>query len=125
MKRLLLSSRLVIIVSCFALAQNKTLGVGTSSPDPNPALHVESFISNQGFLLPRLTTAQRSATTNCSLNNFSGPVILNEIATAGAVIIGRPTGGNGISRISDVTTNSIQLFTSKLNSLNLCHALLF
>jgi hypothetical protein len=43
------------------LAQNKTLGVGTPSPNPNAALHVESPTSNQGFIMPRLTTVQRKA----------------------------------------------------------------
>lgn len=42
-------------------AQNKTLGVGASTPNPNAALHVESPTSNQGFIMPRLTTAQRTA----------------------------------------------------------------
>ncbi len=42
-------------------AQNKTLGVGATTPNPNAALHVESPTSNQGFIMPRLTTAQRTA----------------------------------------------------------------
>jgi hypothetical protein len=41
-------------------AQNKTLGVGVASPNPNAALHVESPTSNQGFIMPRMTTAQRT-----------------------------------------------------------------
>ena len=44
-------------------AQNKTLGVGTTTPNPNAALHVESPTNNQGFLMPRLTTVQRNAMT--------------------------------------------------------------
>lgn len=42
-------------------AQNKTLGVGVTTPNSNAALHVESPTGNQGFILPRLTTAQRTA----------------------------------------------------------------
>jgi hypothetical protein len=42
-------------------AQNRTLGVGVASPNPNAALHVESPTANQGFIMPRLTTAQRTA----------------------------------------------------------------
>ena len=42
------------------LAQNKTLGVGVATPNPNAALHVESPTANQGFIMPRLTTAQRT-----------------------------------------------------------------
>lgn len=45
------------------LAQNKSLGVGTTSPNPNAVLHVESPGNNQGAILPRLTTAQRTAAT--------------------------------------------------------------
>lgn len=44
-----------------ALAQNKTMGVGVATPNPNAVLHVESPTGNQGFILPRLTTAQRTA----------------------------------------------------------------
>lgn len=43
------------------LAQNKTLGVGVATPSPNAALHVESPTGNQGFIMPRLGTAQREA----------------------------------------------------------------
>jgi hypothetical protein len=43
------------------MAQNKTLGVGATSPNPNAVLHVESPTGNQGFIMPRLTTTQRLA----------------------------------------------------------------
>lgn len=49
-----------LFVGCVgAMAQNKTLGVGTATPNPNAALHVESPTNNQGFIMPRLTTTQR------------------------------------------------------------------
>jgi hypothetical protein len=44
-------------------AQNKTLGVGTATPNPNAAMHVEAPTNNQGIIIPRLTTAQRAAFT--------------------------------------------------------------
>lgn len=50
-----------LFFSCTVLAQNKTLGVGVASPNANAALHVESPTGNQGFILPRLTTTQRTA----------------------------------------------------------------
>jgi hypothetical protein len=50
-------------VSHFAFSQNKTLGVGTLAPNPNAALHVESPTTNQGFIMPRLSTTQRNAMT--------------------------------------------------------------
>ena len=50
-----------LVIALTSYGQNKTLGVGTPTPNPNAALHVESPTSNQGFLMPRLTTAQRTA----------------------------------------------------------------
>ncbi len=50
-----------LFLSCGVWAQNKTLGVGVTTPNANAALHVESPTGNQGFILPRLTTAQRTA----------------------------------------------------------------
>jgi hypothetical protein len=54
---------LLISWSHFSLAQNKTLGVGVTTPNANAALHVESPGANQGFIMPRLTTLQRNAMT--------------------------------------------------------------
>ena len=59
--KILLLTFLCIISSLITVAQNKTLGVGTPTPTPNAALHVESPTSNQGFIMPRLTTLQRTA----------------------------------------------------------------
>jgi hypothetical protein len=44
-----------------SIAQNKTLGVGVTTPNPNATLHVESATGNQGFIMPRLTSIQRTA----------------------------------------------------------------
>lgn len=44
-------------------AQNKSLAVGTTTPNPNAALHIESPTNNQGAIMPRLTTVQRTAMT--------------------------------------------------------------
>lgn len=41
-------------------AQNKNLGIGTTTPNPNAVLDVVSPTNNQGVLLPRLTTSQRT-----------------------------------------------------------------
>jgi trimeric autotransporter adhesin len=61
-KHVLLVGFFVLTVCGGAFAQNKTLGVGVTTPNPNAALHVESPTVNQGFIMPRLTTAQRTAT---------------------------------------------------------------
>lgn len=51
-----------LFISCYGVfGQNKTLGVGVATPNLNAALHVESPSSNQGFIMPRLTTVQRDA----------------------------------------------------------------
>ena len=62
MRKFLLAG-LCLFVNCTSLlfAQNKTLGVGVATPNPNAALHVESPTGNQGFIMPRLTSSQREA----------------------------------------------------------------
>ncbi len=59
-KRLLLFV-LILMFGWKTFGQNKTLGVGVASPNSNAALHVESPTGNQGFIMPRLTTTQRTA----------------------------------------------------------------
>lgn len=60
MNRVILSA-LLMAVSSLVYSQNKSFGVGTSTPNPNAALHVESPTGNQGAIMPRLSTAQRLA----------------------------------------------------------------
>lgn len=61
----------IILLTCFFLfingyaslkAQNKTFSIGATKLNPNAVLQVESPTGNQGFIMPRLTTAQRTAT---------------------------------------------------------------
>lgn len=63
MKKLVIPAIFFIFSSFYSnlLAQNKTLGIGVVTPNPNAALHVESPTGNQGFIMPRLTTTQRLA----------------------------------------------------------------
>ncbi|MFY0690272.1 MAG: hypothetical protein JXQ90_24110, partial [Cyclobacteriaceae bacterium] len=44
-------------------AYGQSVGIGTESPNSNAVLHLVSPENNQGLLVPRLTTAQRTATT--------------------------------------------------------------
>jgi len=60
MKNSLLTLLLLILLIATAFAQNKSLGVGTATPNTNAALHVNSETNNQGFIMPRLTTSQRN-----------------------------------------------------------------
>ncbi|MCZ8215880.1 MAG: hypothetical protein O9262_06540, partial [Cyclobacteriaceae bacterium] len=60
MNKVILSA-LLLAVSTLVYAQNKSLGVGITTPNPNASLHVESPTGNQGAIMPRLSTAQRTA----------------------------------------------------------------
>ena len=51
-------SFLFILVGYAALGQ---VGIGTNNPNPKSVLELSSPTNNQGFLVPRLTTAQRTA----------------------------------------------------------------
>lgn len=57
-KRVLLVFALIPL-SFFSLAQ---VGIGTQSPNPHSVLHLISETNDQGLLVPKLTTAQRTAT---------------------------------------------------------------
>lgn len=59
MKNLLITLLTSTVFTVTVHAQS--LGVGITTPNPKAALHVESPTSNQGFIMPRLTTAQRTA----------------------------------------------------------------
>ena len=59
-KSVLAISVIALFISFTSLGQNKTLGVGVPTPNANAALHVESPTNNQGFIMPRLTTTQRT-----------------------------------------------------------------
>lgn len=61
MKRLKLLV-LFLLLSAASMAQN-SMGVGTDTPNPNAVLEIVSPTGNQGILIPRYTTAQRTATT--------------------------------------------------------------
>ncbi len=54
---------LLLILGCFAsvsVAQN-SVGINTTNPSPNAALHIVSPENNQGIIIPSLTTSQRTA----------------------------------------------------------------
>jgi hypothetical protein len=51
-------SFLFVLVGYAALGQ---VGIGTNNPNPKSVLELSSPTNNQGFLVPRLTTAQRTA----------------------------------------------------------------
>ena len=51
----------IILISLNVLGQSN-VGIGTAAPDPTSILDLTS--NSQGFLAPRLTTAQRTGITN-------------------------------------------------------------
>jgi len=58
MKKFLpLTLSLIVLFSFQNVAQNGSVGIGTSSPDPSSALHVHSV--NKGLLAPRLSSSDR------------------------------------------------------------------
>lgn len=57
MKTILLTASLLLSHAIFG--QNKNVGINTNTPDPTAVLHLES--TDQGLLVPRLTTTQRDA----------------------------------------------------------------
>jgi hypothetical protein len=72
-------------VSISTYGQNKTLGVGTATPNSNAALHVESPTNNQGVIIPRLTTAQRTGFTAGLTVNEIGLIVFDIDLTALAI----------------------------------------
>lgn len=55
---ILLAALLLCLIGNITYAQ---VGIGTLTPDANAILHLEHGASPKGFMLPRLTTAQRTA----------------------------------------------------------------
>ena len=62
MKKLLLNTVFAIGATCLAFAAQAQTGIGTTYPDSSARLEVSS--TTQGFLPPRMTTAQRDAITS-------------------------------------------------------------
>ena len=63
MKKIVLLTTGLFFLYSYVNAQspNKTMAIGASNPNPNAVLHVEAPSGNQGFIMPRLTTGQRTA----------------------------------------------------------------
>ncbi len=52
-----------ILYLCLAATAQNSVGIGTETPNSNAVLHLVSPDGDQGFLVPQLTTVQRTATT--------------------------------------------------------------
>src|SRR5437870_3547887 len=58
MNKSLLGLNLLMLLGAMCFAQ-QNVGIGTLTPNPNAMLEIQS--SDKGFLLPRMTTTQRTA----------------------------------------------------------------
>ena len=52
---------IVMLFLLFAGTVSAQVGIGTTTPNPNAVLDLQSPGNNQGLLVPRLSTAQRNA----------------------------------------------------------------
>lgn len=68
MKKLLLLLSFTSATLVASYAQN-SVGIGTTTPDPNAVLDLQSPTSDQGILVPRLTTAQRTGMALAAAQN--------------------------------------------------------
>lgn len=64
-RKVVITGVLVSLVTITAIAQ-KSVGIGTGTPNPNAVLELVTT-GDQGLLLPRMTTAQRTATSLTSI----------------------------------------------------------
>lgn len=72
-------SGLFITISLFVNAQN-SVGIGTATPNKNAVLELVSPENNQGLLIPRLSTSQRTASAFVSQlsSNENGLLVFDE-----------------------------------------------
>ena len=61
-----------------ALGQTGSVGIGTSTPNPNAILDITAPNNDQGLLMPRLTTTQRTA-LGTTINAGSTPSASNSL----------------------------------------------
>ena len=64
-RKVVLTGVCICLITFFATAQ-RSVGIGTSTPNPNAVLELVTT-GDQGLLLPRMTTAQRTATSLTSI----------------------------------------------------------
>lgn len=122
MRKLFILGVVTLLSYTFVLAQNKSLGVGVASPNANAALHVESPTSNQGIIIPRLSTAQRSSFSAALSGTDIGLIVFDTDLRALAIWNGSAWDigskvGQPITATSASTTGNAGTFTIT-NALN-------
>jgi hypothetical protein len=68
-KRLLLS--VMVLYGFHSIQAQQNVGIGTKTPNANAVLELVSPDSNQGFLIPRITTSQRTSMSELSSEDNS------------------------------------------------------
>ncbi|WP_258099996.1 hypothetical protein [Marinoscillum pacificum] len=54
---------IAIMLAAIGVSAQNSMGIGTDTPSPNAVVEIVSPSGNQGFLIPRYTTTQRTAAT--------------------------------------------------------------
>jgi sugar lactone lactonase YvrE len=88
---------IIMILIHLQKAKAQSVGIGTTSPNPSARLEVNSI--NQGILIPRLTSAQRSAISNPA----TGLLVFQTDGTPGFYYY---TGANWMSLANGIQPNS-------------------
>jgi hypothetical protein len=105
---------LLSVMQLVVYAQNKTLGVGTATPNPNAVLHLESPTNNQGLIIPRMTTAQRTnpAFTSALSSTDAGLLVFDTDKMGVYVWEGSQWGDESVSATITTATGSAGYFES-------------
>ena len=78
MKFIKLAATTALIVSCIiSNAQDNSVGINTTNPNRNAVLELVSPNSNQGFLVPRVTTTQRISMSALLSNQDNGLMVFD------------------------------------------------
>lgn len=121
--RLVLACAVVVVAGNTINAQNKNLGVGTTTPNPNAVLDIVSPTNNQGVLFPRLTTAQRTTLAGLLDADDSGLMLYDTDEKAIYIWNGTTWKNNDASTLhlpltGTANSNALSLEISETNTAN-------
>ena len=113
-KKILIFLIAFIVFASPALAQTENVGIGTTSPDNSALLDVDvsSMATKRGFLIPRMTTAERNSITSPA----TGLVVYNTDNGRFEYNNNTPAAPNWVGLISSEATVPFNLITAGTNS---------
>jgi hypothetical protein len=120
--RICILSLLLPTVHFKTLAQNKTFAIGTTTPNANAALQVEAPTGNQGFIMPRLTTAQRTAPGFQGVLSATDAGLMVYDTDLRGIFIWNGSLWAGASRLALPYTDSVLSAPTNSNLLNMYYA---